>query len=80
MEIRELYKYKDGDSVIFSPIKPEGVEYKINYRLIADEGFAVTSDNENFYQVIDVDSEEGWFEVKYDFDKELDIFHHSPRE
>ena len=65
MEIRNLYKYKDRDLVIFSLIKPEGVKYETHYRLIADEGKALTQDGIELYTVIDVEFIDGWYEVDY---------------
>ena len=63
MQIKELYRYKREDGGInVSPIKPEG-DYTTLYRLIADEGKALTKDGENFCSVIDTDSTDGWYEV-----------------
>lgn len=65
MEIKTLYKYTrpDGGTTV-SPVKPEG-EFEENFRLIADEGMALTKDGVNYYDCIDVDSTDGWKEVEY---------------
>lgn len=65
MTIKELYCYeRDEGKVTVSPEKPD-CEYKIRYRLIADENMELT-DGENFTTCIDVESTEGWEEVKID--------------
>lgn len=63
MVIKTIYKYtrKDGGTTV-TPNKPEG-EYTELYRVIADEGKAVTKDGVNLYRVIDTESNEGWLEV-----------------
>lgn len=63
MQIINLYKYNRADGgVTVSPIKPE-CEYTEMYRLVADEGKVLTTDNENFTCCIDADSTEGWYEI-----------------
>lgn len=63
MEIKKIYRYeREPGKVTVSPEKPEG-EYTKRFRLIADEGKALTLDGENFFDVIDVASTEGWREV-----------------
>mgnify|MGYP006976607631 CR=1 FL=1 len=63
MQTINLYKYHRADGgVTVSPNKPES-EYTEMYRLVADEGKALTKDNENFTLCIDTDSTEGWYEV-----------------
>lgn len=59
MERRVLYKFKreDGGTTV-SPVKPAG-SYKKMYRLIADEGRAIT-DGKRIVTVADVDSYAGW--------------------
>ena len=37
---------------------------KIDNKLIADDGMAVTMDGVELYSCIDVDSTEGWYEVE----------------
>jgi hypothetical protein len=62
MEIRTLYRYTRADGgVTVSPNKPE-CEYTEMYRLIADEGKALT-DGEIITPCIDVDSTDGWSEI-----------------
>ena len=64
MTIEILYEYeRENGGTTVSPIEPE-VPYTICYRLIADEGMAVTLDNIDLYPVVDVDSVEGWHEVE----------------
>lgn len=63
MEIKTLYRYaREDGGITVSPIKPN-VEYTELYRLIADEGKAVTMDGENLYSVIDVNEPDGFYEV-----------------
>lgn len=65
MEIKTLYKYTRPDGgITVSPVKPKG-EYEENFRLIADEGMALTQDNVNYYGCVDVDSTDGWREVEH---------------
>lgn len=63
MVVKELYRFtrEDGGTTV-SPNKPE-CEYTTLYRLIADEGKAVTKDGENLFSCLDVDSVDGWNEV-----------------
>lgn len=62
MQIINLYKYHRADGgVTVSPIKPEG-EYTEMYRLIADEGKALTN-GEIITSCVDTESVEGWSEV-----------------
>lgn len=60
MKRKTLYRYlrEDGGYTI-SPVKPEGTAYTKRYRLIADEGMAIT-DGEIVTEVIDVKSYAGW--------------------
>ena len=63
MIIKTLYKYeRDDGGVTVSPNKPV-VPYTECYRLIADEGKALTLDGVNLCGVVDVDSPDGWYEV-----------------
>lgn len=62
MQIINLYKYHRADGgVTVSPIKPEG-GYTEMYRLIADEGKALTN-GEIITSCVDTESVEGWSEV-----------------
>ena len=64
MQIINLYRYTRPDGgVSVSPVRPEG-EYEPMYRLVADEGMALTKDGENLTSCADVESTEGWYEVK----------------
>lgn len=66
MTVKDLYKYEreDGGWDV-SPIKPETENYTTLYRLIADEGKALTQDGIELYMCIDVESVDGWYEVEY---------------
>lgn len=64
MQIVNLYKYRREDGgVTVSPVKPEGVEYTMKFRLIADDGKALTRDGVELTPCCDVDSSDGWYEV-----------------
>lgn len=60
MKRKTLYRYlrEDGGYTI-SPVKPEGTAYSKRYRLIADEGKAITN-GEIVTEVVDVKSYAGW--------------------
>lgn len=59
-----LYKYaRAGSGVTVSPVKPD-CEYTEMYRLIADEGKALTQDGVITTACTDVESAEGWYEVE----------------
>lgn len=60
-----LYRYRrsDGGTTI-SPNEPEpGVEYTTLYRLISDEGKALTDGTDFVTPCIDVDDVDGWYEI-----------------
>ena len=64
MTVKELYHYeREAGKITVSTEKPE-CDYTIKYRIIAEEGKAITNDGENFTSCIDVDSPEGWYEVE----------------
>ena len=60
MKRKTLYRYlrEDGGYTV-SPVKPEGTAYTKRYRLIADEGKAITN-GDIVTEVIDVQSYKGW--------------------
>lgn len=59
-----LYRYHRADGgVTVSPVKPEGVEYTMKLRLIADDGKVLTRDGVETTPCCDVDSVDGWYEV-----------------
>ena len=67
MTVKELYCYeREEGKVTVSTEKPD-CDYTLRYRLIADEGKELTKDGENFISCIDVESTEGWYEVKSNF-------------
>lgn len=58
-----LYKYnREGGGVTVSPVKPNK-EYFEMFRLVADEGKALTKDGVELYPCTDAESIEGWYEV-----------------
>ncbi len=61
MKRKILYKYeREGGGYTVSPVKPpEGKDFWRRYRLIAEEGKAITN-GEIVTQVIDVSSYAGW--------------------
>ena len=64
MKTTIIYRYKrDDGGVTVSPIKP-AVAYTEAYRLIADDGKALTQDNVNLTPCVDVISIDGWYEVE----------------
>jgi hypothetical protein len=65
MIVKQLYRVKRADGGIsVTPNKPEG-EYELNgFRLIAEEGKAVTKGGEISYSVIDTDDITGWHEIE----------------
>lgn len=62
MQIITLYRYeRAGGGITVSPIKPDA-EYTEMYRLVADEGKALTN-GEITTTCTDVKSTEGWSEI-----------------
>ena len=61
MHIVDLYRYeREPGKITTSPVKPDdGIVYSIIYRLIADEGMAIT-DGSSIVECVDTDSSEGW--------------------
>lgn len=59
MRIVNLYRYeREPGKITVSPIEPE-ITYTIAYRLIADEGKAITN-GDVITGCVDVNSAEGW--------------------
>jgi hypothetical protein len=73
MQIITLYKYTRADGgITVSPKKPEfEVECTEMYRLVADEGKALTKDGVETTICTDVESTEGWYEVKVNEEGEI---------
>ena len=70
MTTKTLYKYhREDGGVTISPIMPDA-EYTICYRLMADEGKALTLDGVDLFNAVDTDTVEGWYEV--DAEEDLD--------
>ena len=58
-----LYRYKRPDGgITTSPSQPDGVVYDLRYRLLADDGNALT-DGVTITACIDVSSPDGWTEI-----------------
>ena len=63
MQTITLYRYeREGGGMTVSPVKPD-CEHTTLFRLVADEGKALTKDGENLTACVDTDSAEGWYEV-----------------
>lgn len=63
MQIITLYRYQRPDGgVTVSPAMPDGVEYTVKYRLIADDGKMLINGNIETI-CIDVDGTDGWSEI-----------------
>ena len=63
MQTITLYRYTRPDGgVSTSPAKPDTTEYTVKYRLIADDGKALTDDT-TVARCVDVDSPVGWTEI-----------------
>ena len=64
MKIEIIYRYKrNTGKITVSPKMPEDRPYTEVYRLIADDGMVLTN-GEIQTPMIDVDSTEGWTEIK----------------
>ena len=61
MQIVNLYRYeREPGKITTSPVNPdEGTYYTLIYRLIADEGMAIT-DGTSIVECVDTNSSEGW--------------------
>ena len=61
MQIVDLYRYeREPGKITTSPVKPDdNIDYSIIYRLIADEGMAIT-DGSSIVVCVDTNSSEGW--------------------
>lgn len=61
MRIVNLYRYeREPGKITTSPINPDEVtDYTLIYRLIADEGMAIT-DGSSIVECVDTNSSEGW--------------------
>lgn len=71
MQIVTLYKYeRENGGLTVSPIKPDNTTYTIGYRLLADDGKAIT-DGTATVICVDVDSVEGWSDCE--LSEETDI-------
>ena len=61
MQIVNLYRYeREPGKITTSPVKPDdNVDYSIIYRLIADEGMAIT-DGSSIVECVDTNFLEDW--------------------
>lgn len=65
MQTIALYRYlRPNGGVTVSTIKPD-TDYELRYRLIADEGMALTKDGV-ITTCVDVVSADGWTEIKHE--------------
>lgn len=63
MQTIPLYRYQRPDGgVTVSPIQPEGA-YTTLYRLVADDGKALTQDGISTTACADVERTDGWYEI-----------------
>ena len=64
MQTITLYRYARADGgITTSPVAPpDGTEYALRYRLVADEGKVLT-DGTTTTACTDVDSPDGWTEI-----------------
>lgn len=63
MQMITLYRYARPDGgVSTSPVKPDAADYTIKYRLIAEDGKALT-DGATVTGCVDVESPDGWTEI-----------------
>lgn len=63
MQVINLYRYSRPNGGVTNSIeKPEGIDYSIKYRLIAEDGKLLTNGSDST-ECIDVDSTDGWFEI-----------------
>lgn len=63
MQTVNLYRYARLDGgVTTSTVMPDGVDYVLRYRLIADDGKALTNGTTVTY-CVDVITPEGWVEI-----------------
>lgn len=65
MQIVDLYRYeRKPGKITTSPVKPDDdVDYSVIYRLIADEGMAIT-DGTLIVECVDTNSLENWADCK----------------
>lgn len=63
MQTVVLYKYmREDGGISTSPVKPNA-EYTEMFRLVADDGKALTRDGVNLAPCVDTESVDGWYEV-----------------
>lgn len=63
MKTITLYRYtRSNGGVTVSPVQPDGISYDLRYRLIADEGKALT-DGTNVTNCTDTDDPLIWTEI-----------------
>lgn len=59
-----LYRFARPDGgVTVTPNRPTGVEYTEKFRLVADDGKALTKDGTETFSCVDVDAADGWYEI-----------------
>lgn len=66
-----LYRYtREDGGVTTSPVQPDAADYTVKYRLIADEGKALT-DGTTVAGCVDVESPDGWTEIDAPYEGEM---------
>ena len=65
MIVKTLYKYQSDKYTVVSLNRPDTDDFEILFRLIAEDGKALTQDNKIFTYVVDTDTIDGWYETDY---------------
>lgn len=76
MQIKTIYRYVREDGGVTITTERPAANYTICYRLVADQGYRLTHNDTDVYEVIDVDSTSGWHEVPYQ-ETERELFLHA---
>lgn len=64
MQIITLYRYQRPEGgVTVSPVRPDGIDYTIKFRLIADDGMALVC-GDTVTTCADVDNPADWREIE----------------
>lgn len=63
MQTITLYKYQRADGGTTVSTSKPNCDYTEMYRLVADEGKALTKDGVGLYPCVDTDTVDGWYEV-----------------
>lgn len=63
MQIKPLYEFKRADGGVTRSLEKPTGDYAELYRIIADEGKAVSKDGEKLFCVIDTDNPDEYYEA-----------------